>query len=126
VKHFTKMGEHYDSGNTGYRSILWLRNDLVHGGAEMKHTPGPWRAEGWSDLIVNSEEGYTIVACPGGGPNCTLEESQANARLIAAAPRGLALLQKLYEHEAYGTVLTPSRELCLEEVEKLLRQVRGE
>ncbi len=61
----------------------------------MKHTPGPWRNEGWGNLIVNSAEGYTILACPGGNPNCPVEELQANARLIAAAPEMLETLEHI-------------------------------
>jgi hypothetical protein len=53
----------------------------------MKHTPGPWRAEGYKDLIVNGSDGVTLACCPGdtrkeGG----IDEAIANARLIAASP----------------------------------------
>lgn len=59
------------------------------------HTPGPWIAEGWLGLTVNTqaEEGKaTICAMPGGRKGASKEELQANARLIAAAPELLDLL----------------------------------
>lgn len=61
-----------------------------------KHTPGPWRAEGWKNTVVNSAKGNTIVISPGGdgGDNGVgIEEIQANARLIAAAPELLETLE---------------------------------
>lgn len=53
---------------------------------ETKYTPGPWRAEGWENLVVNAATGDTIIAMPGGTHGATLGELKANARLIAAAP----------------------------------------
>ena len=50
------------------------------------HTKGPWRTEGWLNLVVNSRDGYTITVMPGASPYATLEEHQANSALIAAAP----------------------------------------
>lgn len=59
----------------------------------MSHTPGPWKTEGWKGLIVNSKVG-TIVAMPGASNRAPLEEHQANARLIAAAPELLAACER--------------------------------
>jgi hypothetical protein len=60
-----------------------------------KHTPSPWKAEGWENIVVNSVNGNTLVACPGDGPNTPLEEIKANARLIAAAPELLEALRAM-------------------------------
>jgi hypothetical protein len=51
-----------------------------------KHTPGPWKAEGWNEIVVNSAQGYTLALAPSGSKSSSLEEIRANARLIAAAP----------------------------------------
>jgi hypothetical protein len=57
-----------------------------------QHTPGPWKAQGWNDLVVNSANGDTILACPGSSSG-GIDEMQANARLIAAAPELLTALE---------------------------------
>jgi hypothetical protein len=58
------------------------------------YTPGPWRAEGWKNTIVNLPDGTTIAAAP--GPEyAPLEVLQANASLIAAAPDLLEALEKI-------------------------------
>jgi len=61
------------------------------------HTQGPWKAEGWGNLVVNSAEGYTITLAAGGKDAC-LDELKANARLIAAAPDLLANLKELIRY----------------------------
>ena len=70
-----------------------------------KHTPGPWRPESesrspdGSDLLVTTADGaYSIADCR---MQCTgvgsVDEAEANARLIAAAPDLLAELRALVE-----------------------------
>lgn len=56
-----------------------------------QHTHGPWKAEGWENLVVNCAEGYTLTLAAG-RKGAGLEELKANARLIAAAPDLLAAL----------------------------------
>ena len=64
-----------------------------------KHTPGPWRAEGFENLVVNAvtPEGTacTIIVAPGGSYMAGLAELKANAQLIAAAPELLEALRGL-------------------------------
>lgn len=72
-----------------------------------QHTPGPWTACGYKNLTVNAgpegrySEQSTIVLMPGARhereitSGTQLQEMQANARLIAAAPDLLAALQAL-------------------------------
>jgi hypothetical protein len=62
-----------------------------------QHTPGPWKAEGWNNLVVNSRDGDTIIIEPGGSKYAKLEELQANALLIAAAPELLEALKGMME-----------------------------
>ena len=57
-----------------------------------QHTPGPWVTCGYENLIVNDNEGNTIVITPGGSTGTRLE-MKANARLIAAAPELLEALE---------------------------------
>ena len=52
-----------------------------------KHTPGPWRTSGTQSFYVFA--GDEVV---------TNGSTQANARLIAAAPDLLAALESLFEH----------------------------
>jgi hypothetical protein len=59
-----------------------------------QHTPGPWKAEGWENLVVNSADGYTMTLAAG-GKWAVLSELKANARLIAAAPDLLAALREV-------------------------------
>ena len=100
-----------------------------------KHTPGPWEP-----IKLNSAPlGLWAVNAPGyGGRNplvCGMEyskggpilhaESEANARLIAAAPDLLAALD-----EAYGELLADShrdgpRCLLLTTIEEALAKARG-
>ena len=63
--------------------------------AQAKHTPGPWRAEGWRGMVVNAADGSTILAMPGGSYGAGETELNANARLIAAAPAMLAALEDI-------------------------------
>lgn len=61
-----------------------------------KHTPGPWRQEVWRDepydpfvLELLDGDNHTVLSRE------TLEETVANARLIAAAPELLAALKAM-------------------------------
>ena len=58
-----------------------------------QHSPGPWRAEGFKGIVVNSAIGFTICACPSGSKDASIEEIQANARLISSAPQLLSALE---------------------------------
>ena len=73
----------------------------------MTHTPGPWTVNGhqlrsrwYGDITHNWEESgknftRTVAAvCK----NATSDENEANARLIAAAPRLLQALQEALPH----------------------------
>lgn len=66
---------------------------------EHEHTPGPWVTAGWKNLVINAYQGTpdqcTICCAPGGSRNASIEEMQANARLIAAAPETAAERDRL-------------------------------
>lgn len=55
----------------------------------MNISPTPWVATGWKRVVVNDANGNTLALCPG----TALEEYQANARLISAAPELLEALE---------------------------------
>ena len=82
-----------------------LKNQTIKTDETMKttHTPGPWRYDGNSVFIPVYNNGAGCVKI-----NLYLEnvigESQANARLIAAAPDMLSVLIEAVEHtRAYDT-----------------------
>ena len=63
-----------------------------------EHTQGPWKTEGWENLVVNSADGHTMTLAAGGKDAC-LEELKANARLIAAAPELLVALKAITDYD---------------------------
>jgi hypothetical protein len=78
--------------------------------AEIKHTPGPWHIDPAFPSEVQTDKDLTISSCwhkhasgaeivVVGVLECSLEESAANARLIAAAPD---LLEALRLHKAWS------------------------
>jgi hypothetical protein len=78
------------------------------------HTPGPWRADcGGSG---NQRGGFSVTAANDGvvicgrmgWPHCA-DESEANARLIAAAPDLLAACKALVEGEYDAPVMPMAR-----------------
>jgi hypothetical protein len=68
----------------------------------MTHTPGPWRAsEGWPSDVWHVDmpgRAYSIgVSRADNDDDMTVDEVQANARLIAAAPDLLAAAKLVLE-----------------------------
>jgi hypothetical protein len=60
-----------------------------------KHTPGSWEVN-TSTIGIWSSEGPQVASLDSeGSPNVSLEESLANAYLMAAAPEMLAVLKKV-------------------------------
>jgi hypothetical protein len=58
-----------------------------------KHTEGPWRLDGFKNLVQSiSNEGISIRCCVS-IPNYKHPEAEANAQLIAAAPELLEALE---------------------------------
>lgn len=111
-----------------------------------KHTPGPWEAVGiYGDVMAEAPRGaicrcYQEKAMNSLGP--TLEQSRANARLIAAAPDLLAAAEKsvhllglLVEsvgwREAWGNIdggtwAGPSVQGSIDALSAAIRRARGE
>jgi len=95
--------------------------------SDTKHTPGPWRVEddvqGCKNIFAGTDAFATVhadrdsVAYTHGIDEA---EDAANARLIAAAPDLLAMLQKWYEAE-YDFRICPTKE----EIEAVLAKASG-
>jgi hypothetical protein len=89
------------------------------------HTPGPWIACGWKNTVVNlpspnGKDHYTICVYPG-HPLASLEETQANARLIAAAPDMLETLKAivaLLDHAGVCSDTAPAYNLAMHTIAK--------
>lgn len=75
--------------------------------SEAKHTPGPWRVED-GELLAGGDSGAVVLGSIHGAddyPCCEEDidaECKANARLIAAAPDLLALLEEAYDALPHG------------------------
>lgn len=60
----------------------------------MKHTPGIWKVSGESVVASNGDYCIAVVESDG-GYEAPLEQREANARLIAAAPELLEALEEV-------------------------------
>ena len=76
---------------------------------ETKHTPGPWKIveQRFPVCIIEGEDGTCVVGNVSGQPG--LDGQTANARLIAAAPELLYLVDEL---QATVRALTRDVESC--------------
>lgn len=101
-----------------------------------KHTPGPWSIdqnamEHWMITAQNSERHRGYIATL----STTNTQSEANARLIAAAPEMLEVLREFMgdfvsivtaaNHNDLATIIYVSK-ACQKEISELLKKVEGE
>ena len=100
-----------------------------------KHTPGPWLRDGrtvyalqhggWrkgEELLVNRF--FTHIQRV---PDCTDEEAEANARLIAAAPELLEALKDLVRrYDPYAMTGPTEGERVLAQAEAAIAKAEGE
>lgn len=81
------------------------------------HSPGPWRVGDHCQVHRSTPHGDLRVVCEvWSGPCDSIEEAQANERLIAAAP-DLLQLARVYATECgecAGTRITPDDRPCEE------------
>jgi hypothetical protein len=83
-----------------------------------KHTTGQWRVT-TSEIAVINEAGKTIASLDSeGSPDIEIEESLANANLMAAAPEMLALLKESF-------FKLKDSELA-QKIESLIRKIESE
>jgi hypothetical protein len=90
-----------------------------------KHTPGPWKVYHWdthSDLFDGSDEHESPYVLETSKEVDLLDEHDANAWMMQAAPELYAVVAKLVTHK-----LTPSViEKLLDEGRVALKKARGE
>ena len=86
--------ERHKGGDESLAKAVWYLNAAIKTRGEvMSHTPGPWKwnNEGYSYLRTATGEDVHDFGC--GCCSCTSSLSDANARLIAAAPELLEALE---------------------------------
>lgn len=95
--------------------------------SETKHTPGPWLI---NDGFISSGSGetYLIIADPHCSKDIDIDEREANAKLIAAAPELLNVLQyavnQLYDHYKRGgkSILPSSFEAVVFKAKEIIKK----
>jgi hypothetical protein len=80
-----------------------------------KHTPAPW-------VTIEGGRGYTITTQESRG----ISIKEANARLIAAAPELLDILQKLVDADFGSKGWTDSLEVIARQARLTIAKARGE
>lgn len=95
-----------------------------------KHTPGPWKVIEGNDrngkyTRVAGTDGWGVLADCGMGLRAAFDEQEANARLIAAAPDMLALLQRIMHAPADTIQVCGDTIKVFQEMRSLLARVEG-
>jgi len=99
----------------------------------MNHTPGPWIIK-WGTNVLGHRTDLdglaTVAVCSSASSNrvdCT-PENEANARLVAAAPKLLAALENIIGAGGYGDegnyVIEEAREL-IRDARNAIREAKG-
>lgn len=87
----------------------------------MKHTPGPWRVKRWPAAGGAVPEAFSIE--PGVARVYYGDLTEANARLIAAAPELLEMLKELVE---VGEESWKHDRPCLRVARELIARIKGD
>ncbi len=70
-----------------------------------QHTPGPWHIARHASTLIEAESGRHVATSGGYSTNADNgehhDENDANARLIAAAPDLLAMLEEIESKESH-------------------------
>lgn len=84
-----------------------------------EHTPGPWWRDDDGFIASGSGDTYLTVASPNCSNDIDIDEREANANLIAAAPCLLTALQDMLA--LYDDILSSNGlgNLCLQDYERL-------
>ena len=85
------------------------------------HTPGPWWRDDDGFIAAGANETYVTVASPNCSHDIDIDEREANARLIAAAPEMLSYLQWI-ERVAHDSKKWALRNLAREAIAKATGQ----
>jgi hypothetical protein len=89
-----------------------------------KHTPGPWKVTSESyNPLIECEDGYVIAQIKGVSLNVAGFDYEANARLIAAAPRMYELLAEARKIFRAGKFDSPKGTEWAIDVRDLIREI---
>lgn len=92
-----------------------------------KHTPGPWRVRAITPDVVETAHGTRICGCMGDLAALTNNrQAEANARLCAAAPTLLTMLQRLLAEVMQDEqVFSRMASLTLEQAREAVAKAEG-
>lgn len=95
---------------------------------ESKHTPGPWESFGGPDFCITDSNGASVAQLWNKYEDYfkPYEESEANARLIAAAPEMLEVLEYIKDWCSKGVWLTWGDTFFTKKIESAIQKARGE
>lgn len=92
-----------------------------------KHAPGPWKVTSEShNPLIECEDGYVIAQIKGVSLSVEGFDYEANARLIAAAPKMYELLEMAKIMFRDGTFNTPNGTEWAIDVRDLIREIDGQ
>lgn len=101
-----------------------MTTNKTEAGAMSKHTPGPWMVEGCTVYALN-DDGYNRFSALVQDAHTPVDELEANARLIAAAPELLSLLKEARSTLEMWKDVAPAVSLCAD-IDKAIAKARGE
>jgi len=92
-----------------------------------KHAPGPWKVTSEShNPLIECEDGYVIAQIKGVSLSVEGFDCEANARLIAAAPRMYELLAEARELFRDGKFNSPKGTEWAIDVRDTIREIDGQ
>lgn len=86
----------------------------------MRHTPGPWELATRARITTAENKADVCMT------NIRLDEADANARLIAAAPELMEALELLIENEPLTALPHQERTAIRVKVNSAIRKAKGE
>ena len=86
-----------------------------------KHTPGPWWLDDDGFIASGSRDTYEIIADPHCCSDIDIDEREANANLIAAAPELLEALEHITQTPEYKYLYPGTTSL----IEKAISKAKG-
>lgn len=94
-----------------------------------KHTPGPWHVDTSSISQFNIVDSNLFVVCDTiCGEEKSDEVNEANAKLIAAAPEMLEILERAYKtlRPIIAEIALPSKDHLMGSMNAVIKKAKGE
>lgn len=102
-----------------------------------KHTPGEWKERidnpifnespiPMPEYVIYGKDGKHLIASVWAKTKLGDKEAEANARLIAAAPVTLKMLEEILEIIDYEGEINNSADRVIEDMRNIIRKARGE